>query len=86
MLLRFLKLTIESKKDMQKYLGYELSSYPLSLFDTGGMRKTQKSALYEQFKIETDVTFNPSDNVVIDGGFLLHKVRWNVKKNTCKYY
>lgn len=70
-----LSLKIQSKNDMKNYLNYELALFPLSLFEDGCMRKTQKSTFYENFDSINEL---PSDNIVyiIDGGFLLHKVVW----------
>lgn len=57
---------------------------PLSLFDeTGQMRKTKKSILYDIFPSSPN-TFNILDEniaIVVDGGFLMHRVVWpsNVK-------
>lgn len=62
----------------RKAFGYELSPFPLSLFDEHGlMRTTPKSELYKIFK-----TFILSESLlktcvfVIDGGWLLHRVIW----------
>lgn len=41
---------IENKDDMTKFLVYELSPYPLKIFDASGMRKTEKSAFYLNFE------------------------------------
>ena len=59
-------------------LCYELS--PLALFNEGGMRKSKKSALYDALPVvsnTTTINLKMSTNVV-DGGFLLHRVKWNV--------
>src|SRR5262249_2869906 len=37
----------KKEEELHECFGYELSPYPLSLFDEGGMRKTRKSVLYE---------------------------------------
>ncbi|XP_061723992.1 uncharacterized protein LOC133530150 [Cydia pomonella] len=89
----------KSQDELKTYLQYELSPYPLSLFDKNGMRKTNKSIFYEMF---SPVTPNSTDQDqlcddvnlkdeahVIDGGLLLHRVVW--QKNTtysaiCKKY
>ena len=77
-LLLFQRISVFKKFDehLSDYLHYELSPYPTSLFDNCGMRKTQKSALYQCLQ-PVDVEIN-SENVtyVIDGGFLLHRVIW----------
>lgn len=58
---------------------HELTSEPLSLFFNGQMRKNQKCnlrklILFEEPNIET--TSRPHSVSIIDGGALLHKVRW----------
>ena len=44
-----IRLTIEGKKNMKQYLEYELSTFLMSLFENGLIRKTQKSELYQNF-------------------------------------
>lgn len=59
-------------------LSYELSPFPLSLFDElGYMRKTAKSELYKIFKpcLQSNSLLQ-SFTYVIDGGWLLHQVVW----------
>ncbi|XP_043279745.1 uncharacterized protein [Venturia canescens] len=63
----------------RKAFEFELSPYPLSLFDELGlMRKTAKSELYKILKPYVLQTENILRNVtfVIDGGFLLHSMSW----------
>lgn len=54
---------------MKNYLKFELAPFPLSMFDEGGIRKTQKSVFYDNFASIKDQ--GPLENVifVIDGGF-----------------
>ena len=66
---------------MHKFLEYELSPFPLSLFDEGGMRKGRKSSFYDNFSKISGVSRGPNDFCVVDGGFLLHKVRWDTNKS-----
>ena len=63
---------------MRTYLTFELSPYPLSLFDVAGMRKSKESAMLDLFlPISDEVTdANIKPCYVIDGGFLLHKIAW----------
>ncbi|KYM97251.1 hypothetical protein ALC62_12065 [Cyphomyrmex costatus] len=77
-LLLFQRISIlkNSEEDMKKYLEYELSPFPLSLFTENGMRKGTKSSLYTSFKTIQEQVFGESHLRVIDGGFLLHKVHW----------
>ena len=63
--------------EIEKFFEYELAPYPLSMFDETGMRKTQKSAIYncfESMEIEID---NTNASYIIDGGYLLHRVVWD---------
>ncbi|KAL7286445.1 hypothetical protein TKK_0019393 [Trichogramma kaykai] len=69
-------LSIQTKGDMKKYLEYELSTYPLTLFNASGMRKTEKSKLYINFDVVTDITPKKDDYFIIDGGMLLLKLDW----------
>ncbi|CAH2085135.1 unnamed protein product [Euphydryas editha] len=67
-----------NEKLTRKALSYELSPFPLSLFDEHGlMRKTAKSELYKIFEPclqSPALTLNSI--YVIDGGWLLHHVVW----------
>ena len=62
--------------ELRTYLGYELTHYPLSLFDDSGMRKGTKSDLYSIFQQSKVDIKKESCHYVIDGGFLLHRVVW----------
>jgi hypothetical protein len=42
-------ITKQSDQELEEYLTYELSPYPMSLFEEDGMRKTSKSSLYKAF-------------------------------------
>lgn len=72
-------------EDFESYFNHELSAIPTSLFKDDFMRKTDKAALARD--IMKDLTnICPEANIgiqdsmhVIDGGWLLHRVRW--KKN-----
>lgn len=52
-LLIFKKVVISQKTDddVAHLLAYELTPFPMSLFDERGMRKTQKSKLYNAFPV-----------------------------------
>jgi hypothetical protein len=53
----------------------ELAPYPMSLFNEQGMRKGTKSTLYSAFTpLSSPKPIDSSTNVVLDGGYLLHKV------------
>ena len=68
--------TIKDPSEMKQYMDYELSTSPPSLFDSGGMRKTDKSMLGAILKSSTVHFSEPPENAkfVIDGGHLLHVV------------
>uniref|UniRef100_A0A8D8RDM7 Uncharacterized protein n=1 Tax=Cacopsylla melanoneura TaxID=428564 RepID=A0A8D8RDM7_9HEMI len=66
----------KSDEDLVEFLKYELAPFPLALFNENGMRKTAKSVLYTLFE-PTEKTVTQSEHaIVVDGGFLLHKVVW----------
>ncbi|GBM00314.1 hypothetical protein AVEN_32653-1 [Araneus ventricosus] len=77
---RRISLLKKSNPELQKYFEFELTPFPLSLFDEGGVRKTRKSIFYDLCSTETDVHFT-SACYVVDGGFLLHCVSWQAKKS-----
>lgn len=67
----------KSNDELRQYFNYELAPYPLSLFDNAGMRKTTKSTLYDIFEqCETDVNDVTKFFYIIDGGMLLHRLKW----------
>lgn len=67
----------KSDADVEKLLEYELSPFPLSLFNMGGMRKGTKSTLYSVLPEEENPTLNVLQTTnVVDGGYLLHWVKW----------
>lgn len=56
---------------------HEVAPYPLSLFDNLGMWKT----LYDLFTESTTSVIDVRKfSCVIDGGMLLHRVRWELNK------
>ncbi len=68
----------ERTGNMQPYFDYELTAIPTSLFKDQFMRKPDKSALAKILVKDVDDA-DPSPNTssyVIDGGALLHRVRW----------
>jgi len=88
----FQRMTIVKRSDeeLREFLNYELSPYPLSLFDEHGMRKGTKSSLYRAFAPTAQVDLNLNDTkYIIDGGFLLHRVKWHHGKtyaDICRGY
>ena len=66
----------QRESDLEKFFNYELTSALMSLFKDGLMRKPNKSILHNALlTIKVDV--HPTALHVLDGGALLHKVRWN---------
>ena len=59
---------------------YEQVSYPKSLFDELGMRKTKKSILYEVFSPLCDSGIVGDTVYAVDGGFLIHQVVWQQRE------
>lgn len=70
-----ISLLSAGKKSLQKYLSFELAVFPLSLFNEDGSKKTTKSEFYSIFSPST-VSEKLTDDYVIDGGYLLHRVVW----------
>ena len=66
--------------DIEKYLSHEMSTFPPALFKDGYMRKADKADLAQV--VQKDMTnhisleISPKPIVVIDGGWLVHRVRW----------
>ena len=74
-----ISLQIKKQSDMKQYLQFELALFPMSIFNDGRMRNTQKSVLYGQFLTLQKPLLEDSNSMhVIDGGFLLHKVLWHI--------
>lgn len=68
----------KSNDELRQYFNYELAPSPLSLCDSAGMRKTTKSTLYDMFEqCETDVNDVSKCFYIIDGGMLLHRLKWD---------
>jgi hypothetical protein len=56
---------------------YELTTYPTALFKDGMMRKPDKPSLYRNVVENLTAAALPTElTYVVDGGCLLHKVRW----------
>lgn len=72
-------IKVKTDEELKECFEYELSPIPLSLFDDSGqMRKTKKSIFYDIIPTTTSIYDVLDENiiVVIDGGFLLHRVVW----------
>ncbi|CAH1106781.1 unnamed protein product [Psylliodes chrysocephalus] len=77
LLFQRMSITAAFQDEIEKYFEYQLAPYPLSLFDEIGIRKTQKSAIYDCFqKVNIDIN-NTNATYIIDGGYLLHRVVWD---------
>ncbi|XP_065664106.1 uncharacterized protein LOC136085968 [Hydra vulgaris] len=63
--------------EIEKFFEHETAPYPLSMFDETGMRKTQKSAIYNCFELMEIEIKNANASYIIDGGYLLHRVVWD---------
>ncbi|GBO08612.1 hypothetical protein AVEN_206061-1 [Araneus ventricosus] len=64
------------------FFAFELSPFPLSLFNEEGMRKGTKSSLFSAFTTtKIDAVQSKNNFVVLDGGHLLRKVVWERNMN-----
>ncbi|GBO44519.1 hypothetical protein AVEN_107529-1 [Araneus ventricosus] len=64
------------------FFTFELSPFPLSLFNEEGMRKGSKSSLFLAFTpTKIDAVQGKNNFAVVDGGHLLHKVVWQWNMN-----
>ena len=65
---------------MKECFKYELTPISTSLFEHGMMRKPNKSALGRAIKQDVSAVTPPVSSFhVLDGGVLLHKVKWPLK-------
>ena len=62
-------------EDLTDYFTYELSPHPMGIFTEHGMWKNKKSPLYDVFTTLHENVLASNDVYVVDGGFLLHKVK-----------
>lgn len=89
MLFQRIAVAKKSDEDLTSLLEYELAPFPLALFKEGCMRKTNKASLYKVLPV-VDTNINVKEAViVIDGGFLLHRVKWQAGStfgNICQQY
>ena len=75
----FTRLTaiLQNEDDIAAQFSYELTPEPTTLFKDGLMRKSSKSVLRNSFlKKVTPTIDTEADACIIDGGALLHKVKW----------
>ena len=65
---------------MASFFNCDLATIPTSLFRDNGLRKTDKSQLAKALKSSIElVTLNTQAKYIIEGGTLVHKVKW-IKK------
>lgn len=76
MLFQRISLNKKFEENLCEYLQYELSPYPTALFDNVGMRKTQKSKIYQYLEPINYQLVCDNATYIIDGGFLMHRVVW----------
>jgi hypothetical protein len=68
--------------NLRSCFAFELTHFPASLFKDGLMRKPDKPSLYRDFTKNLSNVTKPSNLAcVVDGGYLLHKVRWSPTMN-----
>jgi hypothetical protein len=73
-----LVILAQQSENVASCFAYELTPYPTSLFKNGLMRKPNKPALYEGIAAGFTSSALPADIMyIVDGGCLLHKVRWH---------
>lgn len=84
MLFHRLILVGERTNEVKQCFDYELTACPMSLFKDGLMRKPRKPDLYRKFAVGfLQAALPDSIMYVVDGGFLLHKVRWHAPSDIC---
>ena len=68
---------VQREDNMEKFFDYEMSVYPLSIFKNGMMRKPDKPAIRKYLVGNNSVPESSQMGCyVLDGGALLHRVRW----------
>jgi len=72
-----LVILVERSEDIPSYFSYELTPIPTALFKDNLMRKADKPALAKAVTSGLSFDTLPSNTrFVLDGGCLLHKIRW----------
>ncbi len=68
---------LQREDDMEPYLGHELTAIPTSLFKDSNMRKPVKATVAQTLLKDVPPSQHIAANIhVIDGGALLHNVKW----------
>ena len=63
------------EENIEKYFDFELTTYPMSLFKDGMMRKPEKNSLRSHLLVK-EASQELCVMKVVDGGSLLHHVHW----------
>ena len=63
--------------NVEKYFDHELTTYPMSIFKEGLMRKPEKASL-RSLVLSRPVSSEGQTVKVVDGGALLHQVAWTI--------
>ena len=72
-----LLIVMQRSSDLEQYFKYELTAQPTALFMNTCLRKSDKSVLAKELKKAIRKDFNQEPKTyVLDGGWLLHKVKW----------
>ena len=71
---------VQREEDMSPYFDYELTAFPTSLFKDFFMRKSVKARLAKSLIDSVDSSEHRRQVMhVLDGGALLHRVKWGKK-------
>ena len=80
---------VQREENIEKYFEYEMTTLPIALFKDGMMRKPDKPALRKHLVDEIVPDSRGDGRVVLDGGALIHRVRWvkgETYDQTCNRY
>ena len=78
----------QRENNIERFFNYELTTFPMSFFKDGLTWKTKKANLRNTLRTK-NVDIDPNSYHVLDGGTLLHKVRWLTSVtfgDVCKLY
>ncbi|GBO43421.1 hypothetical protein AVEN_91236-1 [Araneus ventricosus] len=71
----------KTESELKNYCSFELAPYPSSLFhEQGMMRKSRESVCYDLFNPVNTPSNIENALYVNDGGFLLHRVTWELRE------
>jgi len=79
-----LLVIVQRCPDIEPFFQYELTAVPTAIFKGASMRKANKSLLGKELKANAKAcaSSNKTSAFVIDGGWLVHKVKW---QSCCTY-